>query len=108
MDFTKKCKISSKISLDAEGNESKTQVKEFGAKMGDPSYLYREKAKRGELYMLSSNFALYADMSQRVMQALESFSPEMEPYSIDEVFFLLENRPDLAAQAAAMRRKVKQ
>lgn len=84
------------------------KAKESGVKMGDPAYLYREKAERGELYMLSSNFALYADMSQRVMQTLESFSPEMETYSIDEVFFLLENRPDLAAQAAAMRRKVKQ
>jgi DNA polymerase V len=76
--------------------------------MGDPAYLYREMAERGEIAMLSSNFALYADMSQRVMQTLESFSPEMEIYSIDEAFFLLEDSPDLAPRAAEVRSKVLQ
>jgi DNA polymerase V len=84
------------------------KAKELGAKMGDPAYLYRERAERGEVNMLSSNFALYADMSQRVMQTLESFSSEMEIYSIDEAFFLLEDGPDLAAAAAKMRSKVLQ
>lgn len=84
------------------------RAKELGVKMGDPAYLYREKAEKGEINMLSSNFALYADMSERVMQTLASFSPDMEVYSIDEAFFLLEESLDLAKEAAAMRRKVKQ
>lgn len=84
------------------------KAKELGIKMGDPAYLYREKAEKGEINMLSSNFPLYADMSQRVMQTLESFSQDMEIYSIDEAFFLLEENLDLAEDAAAMRRKVKQ
>lgn len=60
--------------------------------------------------MLSSNFTLYADMSQRVMQTLSSFSPDMEIYSIDEAFFLLENDSDekLFEKAMSMLQKVKQ
>ena len=84
------------------------KAKELGVKMGDPAYLFRDSAARGELQMLSSNFSLYADMSQRVMQTLESFSPNMEIYSIDEAFFILEDHPDLGKEAAAMRKKVKQ
>jgi len=76
--------------------------------MGDPAYLFRERAERGEVKLLSSNFPLYADMSQRVMHTLESFAPGMEIYSIDEAFFLLEESPDLEERAIAMRRKVKQ
>ncbi len=78
--------------------------------MGEPAYLYRDRAKKGEIQMLSSNFTLYADMSQRVMQTLSSFSPDIELYSIDEAFFLLEPSSDevLRSRALEMRRKVKQ
>jgi len=86
------------------------KAKQLGIKMGEPAYLYRERAKKGEIQMLSSNFTLYADMSQRVMQTLSSFSPDIELYSIDEAFFLLEPSSDevLRSRALEMRRKVKQ
>jgi DNA polymerase V len=58
--------------------------------------------------MLSSNFALYADMSQRVMLTLESFSPNMEIYSIDEAFFQLEDNLPFEKEALHIRQKVKQ
>ena len=81
------------------------KAKERGIKMGDPAFLYKEQK---DLQMLSSNFALYADMSQRVMLTLESFSPEMEIYSIDEAFFHLEENLPFEKEALQIRQKVKQ
>ncbi len=78
------------------------KAKALGVKMGDPAYLYRDRA---DILMLSANFTLYADMSQRVMQVLASFSSDMEIYSIDEAFLLLEGKVE--EQAEAMREKVK-
>ena len=85
------------------------KAKERGIKMGDPAFMYKERVKTGEILMLSSNFTLYADMSRRVMQTLESFAPRMEIYSIDEAFFELEEQPkeDLHKEAIRMRQKVK-
>jgi len=86
------------------------KAKDIGIQMGDAAFLYKDRALRGEINMLSSNFTLYADMSQRVMQTLHSFSPEMEIYSIDEAFFILEEAADeaLREQSVQVRRKVKQ
>lgn len=81
------------------------KAKELGVKMGDPAFLYKD---RKEIRMLSSNFALYADMSERVMQTLETFSPDMEIYSIDEAFFLLEENLSFEKECLHMRKKVKQ
>lgn len=80
------------------------KAKAAGVKMGDPSYLYRDRA---DIKMLSANFALYSDMSQRVMQVLSHFSSDMEIYSIDEAFLLLEESEKLEEEALAMREKVK-
>jgi len=86
------------------------KAKELGIQMGDPAYLFKERVDRGEIQMLSSNFTLYADMSQRVMQTLESYSPQMEIYSIDEAFFELEDRSAdrLCEDGLKIRQKVKQ
>ena len=59
------------------------KAKALGVKVGDPAFHFKG---RSDVTMLSSNFALYADMSQRVMQILANYSPEMEIYSIDEAF----------------------
>lgn len=86
------------------------KAKDLGIQMGDAAFLYKDRVERGEINMLSSNFTLYADMSQRVMQTLSSLSPEMEIYSIDEAFFILEEASDAALreESAQMRSKVKQ
>ncbi len=86
------------------------KAKLLGIKVGDPAYLFKERVDRGEIQMLSSNFTLYADMSQRVMQTLESYSPKMEIYSIDEAFFEIEDRlaDQFREEGLKIRHKVKQ
>lgn len=84
------------------------KAKAIGIKMGQPVFELRDSIQRGEIQSLSSNFTLYADMSQRVMQTLSSYSSDMEIYSIDEAFFELENRSDLRAKGIEMKKKVKQ
>jgi DNA polymerase V len=81
------------------------KAKALGIKMGDPAYLYKD---RKEIVMLSANFALYSDMSNRVMQTLSTFSSDMEIYSIDEAFLLLEESETLHDRCMAIRQTVKQ
>ena len=54
--------------------------------MGVPWFQIKDLAKKHGIIALSSNYALYADMSNRVMSLLSSFSPDQEVYSIDECF----------------------
>jgi len=62
------------------------EAKALGIPMGAPAYQCQEIFKRHAVALLSSNYALYADMSQRIMQVLETFSNDLEVYSIDEAF----------------------
>jgi len=57
------------------------EAKEMGIKMGDPAFLHKDKKI---LQTRSSNFALYGDLSERVMQTIETFNLPMQIYSIDE------------------------
>lgn len=61
-------------------------AKLLGVKMGAPWFQIKEKFKDGEIIAMSSNFCLYADMSNRVANTLALFSPRREVYSIDESF----------------------
>jgi len=54
----------------------------------------------------SSNYALYGDMSQRVMDTLREYSPAIEVYSIDEIFLGLAGMRDLATIGADMKDRV--
>ncbi|MBS0620004.1 MAG: Y-family DNA polymerase [Verrucomicrobia bacterium] len=69
------------------------EAKALGIPMGAPLYQYAEQFKREKVHVLSSNFTLYGDLSQRVMHTLSRFSPEMEEYSIDEAFLEIDT-PD--------------
>ncbi|QPJ64695.1 MAG: Y-family DNA polymerase [Candidatus Nitrohelix vancouverensis] len=62
------------------------EVKDMGIKMGEPWFKVEALAKRRGIVALSSNYTLYADMSNRVMSLLSRFSPHQEVYSIDECF----------------------
>lgn len=62
------------------------EVKDLGMKMAVPWYQMKEMAKRHGIVAFSSNYELYADLSNRVMSLLAQFSPEQEVYSIDESF----------------------
>jgi DNA polymerase V len=57
-----------------------------GIKMGEPYFKMRNLIQKYGVVTFSSNYELYADMSNRVMTVLESMSPAMEIYSIDEAF----------------------
>lgn len=67
-----------------------TEAKKLGIKMGDPFFKMRDLFERHKIVTFSSNYALYADMSSRVMTVLEEMSPAVEVYSIDEAFMNLQ------------------
>ena len=62
------------------------EVKALGVAMGAPWFKLKDLAKLHGIIGLSSNYALYADMSNRVMSILREYSPDQEVYSIDESF----------------------
>jgi DNA polymerase V len=62
------------------------EVKDFGVKMGVPLFQIQQLVNQHQIQLFSSNYALYADMSARVMSTLEEFAPSLEVYSIDEAF----------------------
>jgi DNA polymerase V len=62
------------------------EVKALGIPMGVPWFRIREQARQHGIVAFSSNYALYADMSNRVVEVLAHFSPDIEVYSIDESF----------------------
>ena len=85
------------------------EVKALGVKMGEPWFRMKDLAKRHGIVALSSNYALYADMSNRVMNVLHDFSPRQEVYSIDECFLDMEGMPgDLTETGQVIRRRIKQ
>ena len=62
------------------------EAKALGIKMGVPVFKIQQEIRAHKIKVFSSNFALYADMSARVMNTLESMVPGVEIYSIDEAF----------------------
>jgi DNA polymerase V len=65
------------------------EAKALGFAMGGPYHLHRDQLTRHGVDVFSSNYALYGDMSRRVMDTLSTFTPEIEFYNIDEVFLNL-------------------
>lgn len=62
------------------------EAKDLGVAMGQPWFQLQELAKRHGIVAFSSNYALYADLSERVMSVLRDMAPRIEVYSIDESF----------------------
>jgi len=62
------------------------EAKALGIPMGAPEFKVRDELKQKSIHVFSSNYALYGDLSARVMKILEGFTPHVEPYSIDEAF----------------------
>jgi len=90
----------------ARSNEAKA----LGIAMGVPAFQIRHLIRKHDVQVFSSNYALYGDMSQRVMETLQQFSPEVEVYSIDEAFLSLTGfvRQDLTEYGRRIRATVKQ
>ena len=66
-----------------------SQAKQIGIKRGDPFFQITSTLHKHKGIACSSNYTLYGDISQRVMDTLLAFSPDVEPYSIDEAFIPL-------------------
>lgn len=86
------------------------EVKALGVKMGTPWFQLRELANKHGIVALSSNYSLYADISNRMMTVIGAFAPRQEIYSIDECFLGLDGYThfDLVAHAEAIRQRVRQ
>ena len=82
------------------------EAKELGIKMGQPWFKCKELAEEHGILALSSNYALYADMSNRVMSILGRYAPRQEVYSIDECFLELTGVPKLRDLSYEMRERV--
>ncbi len=63
-----------------------TEAKKIGIKMGEPYFKVKDLVRKNNVYIFSSNYALYGDISRRVMKTLRPFSDKIEIYSIDEAF----------------------
>lgn len=62
------------------------EAKALGIPMGAPEFKVRQELKEKNITVFSSNYALYGDLSNRVMTILKGFTPHVEVYSIDEAF----------------------
>lgn len=62
------------------------ELKQAGIPMGSPYFKYKQKLQDMGAIIVSSNYALYGDMSNRVMHILSKFTPKIEVYSIDEAW----------------------
>ena len=71
-----------------------TEAKKIGIKMGEPYFKVKELVKKNSVHIFSSNYALYGDLSRRVMKTLKSFTDKIEIYSIDEAFIDLSHIED--------------
>lgn len=83
------------------------EAKALGIGMGVPFFKVRDIAKIHGVIIRSSNYALYGDMSERVMSVLAAAAPTHEIYSIDECFLDLENIPNLDAWCTDLREQVR-
>jgi len=84
------------------------EVRALGIRMGAPWFQIEQEARRHGILCFSSNYALYADMSARVMAVLGRFSPHQEIYSIDECYLGLAGfgSRDLVAYGQEIRHRV--
>lgn len=86
------------------------EAKRLGISMAEPLYKALPLIRKHDIQVFSSNYALYGDMSQRVMRILSEFTPSIELYSIDEAFldFSGFDHKSLIEYAQTIRRRVRQ
>lgn len=82
------------------------EAKALGIRMGEPLHLIRDKVDAHGVRVFSLNYTLYGDISRRVVEVYEDFTPNVEIYSIDECFLDFTGFPDRTAHARAMRAAV--
>lgn len=77
------------------------EAKKLGIPMGEAVFKIRTLIKAHKIAVFSSSYDFYADMSNRVMKIVSRWTPDFEPYSIDEIFLNLTHHrtPDLDSEA---------
>ena len=89
----------------ARSNEAKA----LSIRMGAPWFEIRHLEEQEGLVALSANFALYGDMSNRMMSIAASLGPRQEIYSIDESYISLDQMPgDLVKRSRIVRERILQ
>lgn len=84
------------------------EAKALGVKMGIPLFKIADQVRRENIITLSSNYPLYADLSERVMATLATMSPHQEVYSIDECFLDFAGFADSVGYGQHIRQTIKQ
>ncbi|WP_069131056.1 Y-family DNA polymerase [Rhodohalobacter halophilus] len=84
------------------------EAKECGVDMGVPEFKIRKLVREKNIEVRSSNYALYGDMSRRVMNTIRTVTPNMEVYSIDEAFAEISgrNHEEIIQRGREIREKV--
>ena len=82
------------------------EAKALGIRMGHPWFECKALAQEHGILAMSSNYALYADLSNRVMNILSQLAPRHEVYSIDECFVDLTGIPKMREVSYTMRERV--
>lgn len=82
------------------------EAKAAGIAMGEPYFKCRERLERIGAVVCSGNFALYNDLSERVMSILEDALPETQQYSIDEAFGVVDDARDWVPFCRTLRRRI--
>lgn len=83
------------------------EAKAAGIAMGEPYFKCKERLEKMNAVVCSANFALYSDLSDRFISILEQELPEVQQYSIDEAFSLVEPGPDWVAVARRLRSRIR-
>jgi DNA polymerase V len=74
------------------------EVKALKIRKGIPLFQVRPLLEKHNAAIFSSNYALYGDFSERIMESLREFTPEVEVYYIDEAFMELEGCRSMSLQ----------
>ncbi|MFQ5607545.1 MAG: SOS mutagenesis and repair protein UmuC, partial [Candidatus Zixiibacteriota bacterium] len=82
------------------------EAKSLGIKMGAPLHHVTDIISAAGVAVRSSNYALYGDMSRRVLETLAGFTPQVEVYSIDEAFLGLDGCAPSGADLSACGREI--
>lgn len=82
------------------------EAKDLGIPMGAPVHKWAKELEKNKIEVFSSNYALYGDMSERVMNILSGMAIETEIYSIDEAFLNLGGIVDLQEHGKSIRKRV--
>jgi DNA polymerase V len=86
------------------------EAKALRIRMGQPVFELKQLIRQHRVQVFSSNYALYGDMSARVMNTLQQFAPSVEVYSVDEAFLEADGMPsvDLCTWGADIRHTIRQ